>query len=441
MSKYDFDIDLSLKSSTGLLLGKIKEGSVVLEFGCATGRMTRYMKEALKCKVYIVEYDEDAYQSAILYAENGVCDDIQKFVWAEKFASIKFDVILFADVLEHLSASEKVLEEAAKLLSEEGQLLISVPNITHNDILLKAYDERFDYTPTGILDDTHLHFWGMENLKELSGKFGLILHELEATYSPTGFTEQYALEQDVQHQLLRNLLRERKCGEVYQFVATFRKQNAKTMECKLRHAAVGSCIYLDKGNDFQENELLHFEAQSTGNDSYRICYVLEDTENIKRVRFDPIEYQSCILKNLRIRQGRKQLSARYIDGIILNNDVLLQGDDPMMYIKVEEPGVPMMIMAEMILPGNRYIRELENFIQRQSQENEKLRSECQRMAAELHETKVDAGNYAVLANCKDQYSLQLKHESIESPVCSVSLTKRVVSRLKRIAKRILKREA
>ena len=47
MSKYDFEVDLSLNSSTGMILNKLRPDSVVLEFGCAAGRMTRYMKEQL----------------------------------------------------------------------------------------------------------------------------------------------------------------------------------------------------------------------------------------------------------------------------------------------------------------------------------------------------------------------------------------------------------
>jgi hypothetical protein len=47
MSKYDFELDLSGNTSTGMILEKIEKGSTVLEFGCATGRMTRYMKEAM----------------------------------------------------------------------------------------------------------------------------------------------------------------------------------------------------------------------------------------------------------------------------------------------------------------------------------------------------------------------------------------------------------
>ena len=161
MSKYDFEIDLTANSSTGIILNKIREDSVVLEFGCATGRMTRYMKEVLGCRVYIVEYDKDAYQTALQYAEDGLCDDIMQFQWVEKFQDINFDAIIFADVLEHLTRPEQVLEQAGHLLKEDGNIYVSIPNITHNDILMKLYDNRFDYTPTGILDDTHVHFWGL----------------------------------------------------------------------------------------------------------------------------------------------------------------------------------------------------------------------------------------------------------------------------------------
>ena len=164
MSKYDFEIDLSQNTSTGIILSKIQAGSVVLEFGCAAGRMTRYMKETLGCEVYIVEYEAFAFEKAKAYAEDGVCDDILSFGWNEKFQKLTFDAIIFADVLEHLSEPEKVLQKAAELLSENGGIYISIPNVTHNDIVLKAIAEHFDYTATGILDDTHIHFWGQKNL-------------------------------------------------------------------------------------------------------------------------------------------------------------------------------------------------------------------------------------------------------------------------------------
>ena len=168
MSKYDFDLDLSGNTSTGMILSKIKKGSTVLEFGCATGRMTRYMQEALDCRVYIVEFEESAFQKAVEYAEDGLCDDIMTFRGREKFQDVRFDAVICADVLEHLSDPEAVLRAAAELLTEDGAIHISLPNITHNDVLLKAFRERFDYTKVGLLDNTHVHFWCCKSRRKTS---------------------------------------------------------------------------------------------------------------------------------------------------------------------------------------------------------------------------------------------------------------------------------
>ena len=101
MLKYDFNVDLGLDTSTGIILSKIQPNSTVLEFGCAAGRMTKYMKNALNCQVYIVEYDKEAFDIAMQYAADGVCDDILTLSWMNKFKEIQFDSIVFADVLEH----------------------------------------------------------------------------------------------------------------------------------------------------------------------------------------------------------------------------------------------------------------------------------------------------------------------------------------------------
>ena len=220
MSKYDFKVDLSENTSTGLILKKIGRGSTVLEFGCATGRMTRYMQEHLHCKVYIVEIDPDAYKTASQYAADGVCGDIMNMEWKKKFSDIRFDHILFADVLEHTLNPDLVIREASGLLAPDGNIIFSIPNITHNDIILKAINNHFDYTNIGLLDNTHIHFWGLENIKDFAERNGLHTYNIEATYCETGYTEQYNGELRDTSEILLNILNERLCGTVYQFVIT-----------------------------------------------------------------------------------------------------------------------------------------------------------------------------------------------------------------------------
>jgi len=358
MSKYDFQVDLSQNSSTGIILNKIPRESVVLEFGCAAGRMTRYMKEALGCQVYIVEYDKDAYKTAVKYARDGLCDDIMQFRWAERFNGIEFDAIIFADVLEHLTAPGEVLRRAAEFLKDDGNLYISIPNITHNDVLLKAHKEHFDYTPTGLLDDTHVHFWGMENLEELADACGLSLQRVEGTYCPTGHTEQWDPGEQPDF-LLGNILRERQCGEVYQFVLTLGREKTER-SVQFKPATIQSHVYLDTGKDFNAEECVMQEAEYAGQGSYRFRYVIADTEKLSRVRFDPVEGQSCILRRMEISQGGKVLELVCPGEVEGPEGRFIPGNDPMVYTQVQPGAGDVVIEADIVLGGGLFLELLQD---------------------------------------------------------------------------------
>lgn len=359
MSKYDFTVDLSNDTSTGLILNKIGAGSAVLEFGCATGRMTRYMKDVLNCKVYIVEYEQSAFDVAIQYAEDGVCDDILNFTWMEKFKDVKFDVIMFADVLEHLSNPQEALMKAKELLRDDGSIYVSIPNVTHNDILLKEMNNHFDYTKVGLLDDTHIHFWGLENIYSFVKTCGLKLRTIEATYCQTGMTEQFSEEKLDVNPLLHNYFSDRLCGEVYQFVLSLDQYSEET-ENLIKYPVVKSHIYVDSGNGFSQEELIEFDVQRLKTGEYHAHYVIDECSKIKRLRFDPTEYQGCIVKYISIRQGKRELEYSYSDAIEFETGILLIGNDPMIFVRVEDEDTPIVLDAEFLLPGEKYVDELRN---------------------------------------------------------------------------------
>ena len=159
MSKYDCELNLEDRNSLSVLVGKVKPNSLVLEFGPANGRMTKYMKERLNCKVYAVEIDEDAAKDAAQYTEKIIVDSIENYRWQEEFKDLQFDYIIFADVLEHLYYPEKVLKSVRDFLREDGSILVSIPNIAHNAIIINLLKNEFNYHPTGLLDDTHIRFF------------------------------------------------------------------------------------------------------------------------------------------------------------------------------------------------------------------------------------------------------------------------------------------
>lgn len=107
-NNYDTPLELKLRNSSSLLLDRVTSDSVVLEFGPAYGRMTQHLKEQLNCKVYAVEIDSDGAKNCEKFTENIVIDDIEKLKWLKEYEEIRFDYILFADVLEHLRDPQKV---------------------------------------------------------------------------------------------------------------------------------------------------------------------------------------------------------------------------------------------------------------------------------------------------------------------------------------------
>ena len=220
MSKYNFAVDeINQNSTHGKILSQIKEGSTVLECGCATGYMTRFMKEKMGCSVSIVEIDEEAYNIARESAEDGFCGNLDEHYWADHFKNGKFDYIMFADVLEHMRNPVRTLSFAKKLLKNDGKVIFSIPNICHNDIMIRMYYDNFTYTNIGLLDNTHIHFWGGNNLPGFCDKAGFDIEVIDIILAKTGKTEQGFPLNQIDDELLA-LLKKRKLGEVYQYIVT-----------------------------------------------------------------------------------------------------------------------------------------------------------------------------------------------------------------------------
>jgi len=91
----------------------------------------------------------------------------------------RFDLMLFGDVLEHTRDPLSVLRRMLPFLDDEGHVLISLPNVAAWTIRLGLLGGRFDYTPSGILDDTHLRFFTRESAEQLARDAGLDVVRVE----------------------------------------------------------------------------------------------------------------------------------------------------------------------------------------------------------------------------------------------------------------------
>ncbi|MBI4705897.1 MAG: methyltransferase domain-containing protein [Deltaproteobacteria bacterium] len=90
-----------------------------------------------------------------------------------------FDLLLFGDVLEHLAEPGDVLRCFVRYLGEGGHVIVSVPNVAAWTVRLGLLGGRFDYRPSGILDDGHLRFFTRESAAQIVRDAGLELLRIE----------------------------------------------------------------------------------------------------------------------------------------------------------------------------------------------------------------------------------------------------------------------
>ena len=200
----------------------MKPNSSVLEFGPAQGQMTQFMKEVLNCVVTIVEIDEEAAAFAAHYAEKTIICDIESMEWEKEIIGQQFDCIIFADVIEHLKDPTTVLLHAKHFLKYGGSMFISTPNIAHNSVLINLFRNKFQYTKTGILDDTHVKLFTRFSLHQLFEDTKLYPVKCFATYSKPGENEI-----DSNYETISSISpyfwKCRKFGCVYQYIYELKK--------------------------------------------------------------------------------------------------------------------------------------------------------------------------------------------------------------------------
>jgi SAM-dependent methyltransferase len=92
-----------------------------------------------------------------------------------------FDVVLFADVLEHVADPGSFVQLAHRALRPDGRVIASIPNIAHWSVRIDLLRGRFNYQPVGIRDSTHLRWFTGETVKSLFESNGLRVISLQQT--------------------------------------------------------------------------------------------------------------------------------------------------------------------------------------------------------------------------------------------------------------------
>ncbi len=136
------------------------------------------------------------------------------------------DVVILADILEHLMDPESVLERLLDLQPEGCIFIVSTPNIANISIRLNLLFGRFDYEDRGILDQTHLRLFTRRTLFKLLKSAGLDILNCQATPVPLELVSPFFETSALGRPLYAGLFRLTKLFPTlfgYQFVVKARK--------------------------------------------------------------------------------------------------------------------------------------------------------------------------------------------------------------------------
>jgi methionine biosynthesis protein MetW len=163
-----------------LVLQEVAPNSTVLDVGCASGYLGEYLIQKKYCRLFGIEPDRSSYliasKKGYEQIEQACIEDALLHHTYER----PFDFILLADVLEHTHNPDYVLHLLSPLISDSGNLIVSLPNVAHYSIRLALFFGKWDMTETGIMDRTHLHFYTKKTAQELFRKNGWTLVRVRA---------------------------------------------------------------------------------------------------------------------------------------------------------------------------------------------------------------------------------------------------------------------
>jgi 2-polyprenyl-3-methyl-5-hydroxy-6-metoxy-1,4-benzoquinol methylase len=180
VERYPVKTDRHSSHSQILSLCGSGSGKKLLDVGCARGHLSSVLQDQ-GWQVTGIEFDSD---DAEIARASGIEVVVGSADTVLENMTEMFDVIVFADVLEHFVDPDAVLELATQRLAPGGQILISIPNVAHLTVRIPLLLGSFTYADRGIMDRTHLHFYTRKTLRHMITQAGLKVVHLSSTPAP-----------------------------------------------------------------------------------------------------------------------------------------------------------------------------------------------------------------------------------------------------------------
>lgn len=159
-----------------------------LDIGCGYGTLSLYVKKVLNCDIYTTDFVEgygkvpkllSDRESNWFYKVSNI--ELEELPW-----NLKYDIILFTEVLEHLNFYPvPTLKKIHDALADRGRLYLSTPDAAQWGRLTKYYSdlEQMPLPEKGLpIVDDHVYVYTKAELLQVLSKAGFVIERFG--YSP-----------------------------------------------------------------------------------------------------------------------------------------------------------------------------------------------------------------------------------------------------------------
>ena len=136
---------------------------LVLEIGSSGGRTGQYCKEKFPgCQYWGFEMSRAAAAESTEFLDRTVCGRFEEQdLGALGLKPRSVDGVVLGDVLEHTYNPWGILASLQPWLTDEAEIVASIPNVRNLWLMNEIAEGRFTYAENGLLDITHIRFLGL----------------------------------------------------------------------------------------------------------------------------------------------------------------------------------------------------------------------------------------------------------------------------------------
>lgn len=163
-----------------------REPRVVLDVGCYCGANGEAIKQRWPgARVIGIEPLAEAAALAVPRIDRVITGTLESVDFEQAgLAPASIDTIILADVLEHIFNPWQALLTLRPLLSDDGVVLASIPNVRNLGLIHNLVNGHWTYEGGGLLDITHIRFFTLAEIRKMFTQTGYDIVAIEHNVDP-----------------------------------------------------------------------------------------------------------------------------------------------------------------------------------------------------------------------------------------------------------------